>query len=105
MQILCSHLAQALKPLCLGSFSPFMAMAEFQVGYKLCLNGHPVPVETKEMVLVDPLNLAMSHSLNLPESSEVNLISFKASGDMNWLCKSLKVPGGDGPGLLPHSPA
>ena len=61
----------------------------------MCLNGQAVPVETKHMFLLDPLNLADSNSLDLPESTVVNLISFKASGDMNWLCKSLQVPGGD----------
>ena len=67
----------------------------FQVKSSLCLNGQAIPVETKDMILLDPLNLADSNSLDLPESTVVNLISFKASGDMNWLCKSLQVPGGD----------
>ena len=48
------------------------------------------------MVLVDPLALGETNSLNLPIATEVNLVSFKASGDMNWLCKSLQLPGGDG---------
>ena len=73
-----------------------MAVPGFQVDYRLCLNGHAIPVETKDMFLVDPLNLAETYSLDLPDSTEVNLVSFKASGDMNWLCKSLQLPGGDG---------
>ena len=73
-----------------------MAVPGFQVEYRLCLNGHAIPVETKDMFLVDPLNLAETYSLDLPDSTEVNLVSFKASGDMNWLCKSLQLPGGDG---------
>ena len=60
------------------------------------LNGHAIPVEIKNMELVDPLNLADTNSLNLPESTEVTLVSFKATGDMNWLCKSLQLPDGDG---------
>ena len=73
-----------------------MAVPGFQVDYRLCLNGHAIPVETKDMFLVDPLNLAETYSLDIPDSTEVNLASFKASGDMNWLCKSLQLPGGDG---------
>ena len=73
-----------------------MAVPGFQVEYRLCLNGHAIPVETKDMFLVDPLNLAGTYSLNLPDSTEVNLVSFKASGDMNWLCKRLQLFGGDG---------
>ena len=72
-----------------------MAVPDFQVQYRLCLNGQAVPVETKTMVLVDPLDLAHTHSLDLPDCTEVNLVSFKASGDMNWLCKSLQLPGCD----------
>ena len=48
------------------------------------------------MILVDPLSLADTYSLNLPDSTQVNLVSFKASGHMNWLCKSLQLPDGDG---------
>ena len=69
----------------------------FVASYMLCLNGKEVPVETKNMILLDPLNLAEKHSLNLPDSTdltEVNLVSFMASGDQNWLCKSLQLPGG-----------
>ena len=73
-----------------------MAVPGFQVDYRLCLNGHAIPVETKDMFLVDPLNLAETYSLDLPDSTEVNLVSFKASGHMNWLCKSLQLPDGDG---------
>ena len=73
-----------------------MAVPDFQVEYMLCLNGQAIPVETKEMILLDPLNLADTNSLNLPISNEVNLVSFKASADMNWLCKSLQFPDGDG---------
>ena len=73
-----------------------MAAPDFQVEYKLCLNGQSVPVETKDMILVDPLDLADTNSLILPDTTEANLVSFKASGDMNWLCKSLQLPGGDG---------
>ena len=73
-----------------------MSFPDFQVENRLCLNGQAIPVETKDMILVDPLNLADTNSLDLPESIEVTLISFKASGDMNWLCKSLPLPGGDG---------
>ena len=73
-----------------------MAVPHFQVDHRLCLNGFPVPVETKTMVIVDPLALGDTNSLNLPIATEVNLVSFKASGDMNWLCKSLQLPGGDG---------
>ena len=72
-----------------------MAVPGFQVEYRLCLNGHAIPVETKDMFLVDPLNLAETYSLDLPDSTEVNLVSFKASGDMNWLCKSLQLPDDD----------
>ena len=73
-----------------------MAAPDFQVEYKLCLNGLTVPVETKNIMLVDPLDLADTNSLILPDTTEANLVSFKASGDMNWLCKSLKLPDGDG---------
>ena len=73
-----------------------MAAPDFQVEYKLCLNGLTVPVETKNIMLVDPLDLADTNSLILPDTTEANLVSFKASGDMNWLCKSLQLPGGDG---------
>ena len=91
----------SLVSLCgLGSFSlslgSFMAVPDFQVEYRLCLNGQTVPVETKHMVLVDPLNLAGTNSLDLPDSTDVNLVSFKATGDMHWLCKTLQLPvGGD----------
>ena len=60
--------------------------------YKLCLNHCAVPVETKHMPLLDPLNLAERYSLNLPESTDVNLVSFKATGDMFWLSSALKLP-------------
>ena len=71
-----------------------MAVPDFQVDYRLCLNDQAIPVETKEMFLVDPLSLADTNSLNLPDSTQVNLVSFKASVHMNWLCKSLQLPGG-----------
>ena len=73
-----------------------MAVPDFQVEYMLCLNGQATPVETKDMDLVDSLSLADTYSLNLPDSTQVNLVSFKASGHMNWLCKSLQLPDGDG---------
>ena len=73
-----------------------MAVPDFQVEYRLCLNGQAIPVETKDMIFVDPLNLADTNSLNLPISTKVNLVSFKASADMSWLCKSLQFPDGDG---------
>ena len=73
-----------------------MAVPDFQVEYRLCLNGQTIPVDTKEMILADPLSLVDTNSLNLPDSTQVNLVSFKASGHMNWLCKSLQLPDGDG---------
>ena len=73
-----------------------MAVPAFQVEYRLCLNGQAIPVETKEMMLMDPLNLAEPNSFNLPSATEGNLVSFKASADMNGLCKSLQFPDGDG---------
>ena len=73
-----------------------MAVPDFQVEYRLCLNGQAIPVETKDMDLVDPLSLADTYSLNLPDSTQANLVSCKASGHMNWLCKSLQLPDGDG---------
>lgn len=72
-----------------------MAVPEFKVEYKLCLNGQAVPVQKKEMIIVDPLNLAATNALDLPESTEVTLVSFKATADVAWLWKSLELPGGD----------
>ena len=72
-----------------------MAVPGFQVEYRWCLNGLAIPVEIKDMFIVDPLNLADTYSLKLPDYTEVNLVSFKATGDMNWLCKSLQLPGDD----------
>ena len=72
-----------------------MAVPGFQVEYRWCLNGLAIPVELKDMFIVDPLNLADTYSLKLPDYTEVNLVSFKATGDMNWLCKSLQLPGDD----------
>ena len=72
-----------------------MAVPGLQVEYRLCLNGLAIPVELKDMFIVDPLNLADTYSLKLPDYTEVNLVSFKATGDMNWLCKSLQLPGDD----------
>ena len=72
-----------------------MAVPGFQAEYRWCLNGLAIPVEIKDMFIVDPLNLADTYSLKLPDYTEVNLVSFKATGDMNWLCKSLQLPGDD----------
>ena len=79
-----------------------MAAPGFQVEYRWCLNGLAIPVEIKGMFIVDPLNLAGTYSLKLPDYTEVNLVSFKATGDMNWLCKSLQLPGDDIDKKHPH---
>ena len=73
-----------------------MAVPEFLVEYKLCLNGQAVPVETKNMIVVDALNQAATVDLEFPDSTEVSLVSCRAKADVAWLCKSLKLPGGDG---------
>ena len=43
-----------------------MAVPDFQVEHRLCLNGQAIPVETKAMILVGPLRLADTNSLTLP---------------------------------------
>ena len=60
--------------------------------YKLCLNRCVVPVENKHMSILDPLNLAERYSLNIPESADVDLVCFRATGDKWWLLKSLNLP-------------
>ena len=66
---------------------------EFHVENKgLTLNGHTVPVVTKRMILSDTLSLSISLGVRLPDSLELDLLSFGPSGDMSWLCKSLTVP-------------
>ena len=67
---------------------------EFHVENKgLTLNGHTVPVVTKKMTLADPLSLSITIGVRLPDfGMELDLVSFGPSGDMSWLCKSLKVP-------------
>ena len=72
-----------------------MAVPGLQVEYRLCLNGLAIPVELQGMFIVDPLNLADTYSLQLPDYTEVNLVSFKATGDVNWLWQNLQLPGHD----------
>ena len=63
-----------------------------KVEYQLCLNNQAVPVEKKELNILDPLSLAEKWNLSLPEPAEVNLVTFKATADMAWFEKVLKLP-------------
>ena len=56
-----------------------MAVPGFLAEYRLCLNDLAIPVETKDMFLVDPLNLADTYSLKLPDYTEVTMVSSNAT--------------------------
>ena len=64
--------------------------------YKLCLNRCVVLVEKKHMFLLDPLSLGERYCLNIPESADVDLVCFKATGDKWWLIDALVLPGAVG---------
>ena len=74
-------------------FQAGLHQGRLSLEYKLCLNRYVVPVEHKHMFLVDPLGLGEKNCLNIPESADVDLVCFKATGDKQWLMDALVLPG------------
>ena len=71
------------------------------LGEKLCLGDFVIPMEHRNLDWIDPYNWmvmvlhggAYDESKNQhPEVLDVNLIEFKASGNMAWLDKGLGLP-------------
>ena len=65
---------------------------DLKAEYKLCLNDEVVPAPVENITYLDPLGLAEDIQLNLDRMDRVELVSFKASHNMRWLEKVLKVP-------------
>jgi len=63
-------------------------MPVIEVQMRLCLNDCGVPLEKQTLPFVDPYNLADEPDEPLP----VSLVSFKATGNLNWLHSGLALP-------------
>ena len=59
--------------------------------FRLSLNDMAVPLEKKTMTVIDPHQLAHGLDLDLEETVEISLGSFKAIADMWWFLKALKL--------------
>lgn len=62
-------------------------MPVLEVKRRLCLNDCAVPAEEQGLSFLDPYN----QSNETDENLSVSLVNFKASGDMKWLQKGLKL--------------
>ena len=56
---------------------------------KLCLNKQVVPLEKQTLDITDPCGLF--HADVDLEEQETSLVSFKATSDMEWLCKTFEL--------------
>ena len=65
---------------------------DFKVEYQLTLNDEVVAAPVEIITYSDPLGLAESIDLNLGESHQVKLLSLKATQNLKWLEKALKLP-------------
>ena len=65
-------------------------MSTLNIELLLCLDGIALPVVKDSMPLIDPYSLAGDlEDLDLDENLEVDLLSFKGSGDVHWLMPTL----------------
>ena len=71
------------------------------LGEKLCLGDFVIPMEARSLDWIDPYGhkVLVLHGGAYdeakdqhPETLDVNLIEFKASGNMAWLDKGLELP-------------
>ena len=65
---------------------------DFKAEYRLCLNDEVLPFSEELLTFIDPLDLAQDIDLNLDEHrGRVKVVSLKATGNLRWLEKILKV--------------
>lgn len=66
-------------------------MAVLRTSWSLCLNEQVVPVQTKVCAIVDPYELMGGLDLDM-EETQVSLVNFHGTANMNWLMKCLDMP-------------
>ena len=67
------------------------SMAILDVKFRLTLNDFAVPVVKKTMPVIDPYQLSEGLDMNFEDEVEISLLSLKATADMTWLQKALKL--------------
>ena len=68
-------------------------MALLTLELLLCLDGVALPVVKETLPIIDPYELGGNlEQLSLEEELPVDLLSFKASGDVHWLMPALGMP-------------
>jgi len=67
-------------------------MAVLDIQFRLTLNNIAVPLTKQSMHVIDPYNLSEALDIDVEEQVEMSLVSFKATADMIWLEKALKLP-------------
>ena len=68
-------------------------MSTLNLQLLLCLDGVALPVVNQSLPIIDPYSLAGNlEDLDLEENLPVDLLSFKASGDVHWLMPALGMP-------------
>ena len=68
-------------------------MSTLNLQFLLCLDGMALPVVKQSLPIIDPYSLAGNlKDLLLEENLQVDLLSFKASGDVHWLMPALGMP-------------
>lgn len=68
-------------------------MSTLNLQLLLCLDGVALPVVKESLPIIDPYELAGNlENISLEEDLPVDLLSFKASGDVHWLMPALGMP-------------
>ena len=68
-------------------------MSTLNLQLLLCLDGMALPVVKQSLPIIDPYSLAGNlEDLDLEENLPVDLLSFKATGDVHWLMPALGMP-------------
>ena len=84
-----AHLLSSLHlPPLLTVPRPSKMPPQLEVQRRVCLNEYAVPQEHDSLPWVNPFALASDE----PDFLDVSLVSFKASGNLIWLQKSLELP-------------